>query len=336
MQIDLDLFICFAAVAEEMSFRKAAQKLGKDQSWLSRRVRKLEEYVGTSLFERNTRHVALTADGRALLQHARGFAETAQRLQGVAREMRHSQVKRLRIGAAAYSAYMPERVELVNAYMMRHPKVEVEVVYGQTFNLLERLRRRDIDVAFVSMPFDKSDFETLFFHANEGGFWLPPDDPLAAREAIAIEDLAGRRVANLPYYVKSKLQELINRRLGEAGAVMIAMPETDRSAIRLYARKQGLLLFSFDGQADLSLRSDDMVYRPMIHSRLRREMWLVRNADNQSSVVDWFWSLTRQHATADKPSIDAFDIPPATMDADGDAAEQHAGEADAAVLSRAV
>lgn len=297
MQIDLDLFICFAAVAEEMSFRKAADKLSKDQSWLSRRVRKLEEYLGVRLFERNTRHVELTADGRALLQQAREFAKLAERIQGFAREMRHSQVKRLRIGAAPYSAYMPERVELVNAFLTRHPKVSVEVVYGQTHNLLERLQRRDIDVAFVSMPFDKSELDTQFFHSSQGGFWLPHDDPLAASDTITVEDLKDRRVANLPSYVKSKLQEMIHRRLAQAGAVLIPMPETERSAIRLYARKQGLLLFTFDGKDDLSLRSDDMTYRPFANPGLRRDMWLVRNPDNQSALVNWFWTLARKHAT---------------------------------------
>lgn len=298
MQIDLDLFVCFAAVAEEMSFRKAAEKLSKDQSWLSRRVRKLEEYLGVRLFERNTRHVALTADGRALLEHARGFAEAADRLQGFAREIRHSQVRRLRIGAAAYSAYMVERVELVNSFMLRHPRISVEVLYGQTFNLIERLQRRDIDVAFVSMPFDRSDLDAMFFHSSEGGFWMRHDDPLAAKEEITAQDIRGRRVANLPRNVKSKLQQMIHKVLADAGAVLVPMPETERSAIRLYAQMQGLLLLTFDGLDDLSLRASNMVYRPIAGVDLRREMWLLRNRDNHSAVVDWFWSLARQY-TAD-------------------------------------
>lgn len=294
MQIALDLFVCFVAVAEEMSFRKAAEKLSKDQSWLSRRIRKLEEYLGVRLFERNTRHVSLTADGRALLEQAQGFADMAERLQGFAREMRHSQVRRLRIGAAAYSAYMTERVELVNKFMLRHPNDSIEVIYGQTFNLIERLHRRDIDVAFVSMPFDRTGLDGMLFHSAEGGVWMRHDDPLAYSDVVTAEQISGRRVANLPRNVKSKLQEMIHKELTAAGAVLVSMPETERSAIRLYAQKQQLLLFTFDGADDLSKPSDSMVYRPLSGLDLRRDMWLVRNTDNQSAIADWFWAQAQK------------------------------------------
>lgn len=287
--IDLDLFICFSAVAEDMSFRKAAERLAKDQSWLSRRVRKLEDYVGARLFARNTRSVELTADGQALLPYARELAKQANAAQGFAQQMRHSRVKRLRIGAAAYSAYQPRRVALVNDFIVRHPKVDVEVLYGVTPRLIEWLRQRRIDVAFVSMPFDDEGLEKLPFLRSSGGVWLPAEDPLAQQDIIRLPDLRGRRIAALTPKIKSPLRKMVYDRMEAEGATIVRMPESERSAIRLYSSAQRLVVFSFDGPDDPELKGDDVVFRPLDCAEIYRDMYLVRLPDSYSAPAQWFW-----------------------------------------------
>jgi len=76
--VDVDLMLFFYAVAEELSFTKAAQKLGIDQSWLSHKIRQFEASVGVKLFIRNTRNVELTRAGVVLLDPARRLAEVAR------------------------------------------------------------------------------------------------------------------------------------------------------------------------------------------------------------------------------------------------------------------
>ena len=128
MQIDLDLFVCFAAVAEEMSFRKAAEKLSKDQSWLSRRVRKLEEYLGVRLFERNTRHVALTADGRALLSRAQAMESGARAIgdwleAGRPDILRRAIAEKRRLLAGHFPRHVPRAAD--DAIRARHPNIHL-------------------------------------------------------------------------------------------------------------------------------------------------------------------------------------------------------------------
>lgn len=302
--VNLDLFICFAVVAEEMSFRKAAMRLSKDQSWLSRRIRSLEEYVGTLLFLRDTRSVELTPDGEALLPFAQALAEQATKTQGFAREMRNSLVKRLRIGAAAYSAYIPQRVELVGNFMTRHPNVNVSVQYGLTPVLVSRIRQRKIDIAFVAAPFDDKGLEKHLLKRSYGGLWVPAEHELASLDAIEVEDLEGQQIAALPNNIKSKLRELINDRLSDAGAILVTMPETERSAIRYYARLQRLCAFSFDGPDDSEFQASDMVFRPITEPAICREMYAIRNPDIQSAPANWFWeSVLRSVAPEeDKPA----------------------------------
>jgi len=77
--MDIRSLSCFIAVAEELHFRRAADRLNLTQPSLSQRIRLLEEEVGTALFERDRRHVALTPAGLAFLEPARkAVANVAQ------------------------------------------------------------------------------------------------------------------------------------------------------------------------------------------------------------------------------------------------------------------
>jgi DNA-binding transcriptional LysR family regulator len=88
----------FIAVAEELNFRRAAERLHLAQPSLSRQVRDLEEEIGEQLLVRDRTHVALTDAGRTLLEHARGVLATAATASHAAREAGRSAREKLKIG----------------------------------------------------------------------------------------------------------------------------------------------------------------------------------------------------------------------------------------------
>src|ERR1700748_1600022 len=91
---DLDRLIRYATVADELSFSRAAKKLGIDQPWLSRQIQQLEEQLGFPLLARTTRTVELTPDGELLLKGARELAEAADRARDLMRRLqkRHQEI----------------------------------------------------------------------------------------------------------------------------------------------------------------------------------------------------------------------------------------------------
>ncbi|MFD2500039.1 LysR family transcriptional regulator [Rhizorhabdus histidinilytica] len=86
--IDVEFLLFFNAVSENLSFTKAAKALSIDQSWLSHKIRQFEALLGFNLFIRNTRHVELTAAGRALLDPVRRLANVVDQARDAANALR--------------------------------------------------------------------------------------------------------------------------------------------------------------------------------------------------------------------------------------------------------
>ena len=98
----------FVAVAEELSFTGAAQRLQMSQQPVSATVRRLERQLGVRLFDRTTRHVSLTAAGRAVLPSARAAVEAADRFVRVADEQRDANAGVLHVGLSPGVHYRAE------------------------------------------------------------------------------------------------------------------------------------------------------------------------------------------------------------------------------------
>jgi DNA-binding transcriptional LysR family regulator len=187
--LDLRRLRYFVAVAEELHFGRAAQRLYIAQPVLSRHIRKLELELGTELFVRDSRHVELTEAGAQLLEEARELLSAAEaarrRLHGAALGGRV-----LTVGFFVGDSFTPALV----AFSERRPDVEVRLLRIYWSDQVEVLRERRADVAFVHLPIDRDELELLPVRTEPRVAVLPATHRLAGAAEISIADLADEPV----------------------------------------------------------------------------------------------------------------------------------------------
>src|SRR4051812_21281190 len=135
----------FVAVAEELHFRRAAERLYVAQPAVSEQIRKLEAELGVQLFERSNRHVAMTEAGRALLDEGRRVLERAEAAIRAAREAKERAGAALRIGYVP--DLMPAAVPRALRRLARGGDVDVRLKTGSASALIDAVRERELDVA---------------------------------------------------------------------------------------------------------------------------------------------------------------------------------------------
>src|SRR5919197_1455718 len=141
----------FVAVAEELHFGRAAQRLHIAQPPLSQQIRRLEHDLGVTLFHRTNRRVALTDAGRVFLVEARSTLAQAERAREVASRAAREDGGALAIGYMA-SAEVNVFPRLLPAFRRRHPNIEITFQLLGASEQLEALREGQIHAGFLRLP----------------------------------------------------------------------------------------------------------------------------------------------------------------------------------------
>lgn len=199
----------FVAVAEELHFRRAAERVGLAQAALSAQIRALEDELGFPLLFRTTRHVSLTQAGAVFLEEARAVLDRAETAVETARAAADSGFERLRIGGidAALVWFLPPVLRELRA---AYPEVRVPLteVTASAEQVLELLRHR-VDVAFFRAPAtDESISWELLFEEGVAAA-IPEGHPLAAKAAITVADLAPETLIGYPRHARPILHAML-------------------------------------------------------------------------------------------------------------------------------
>jgi DNA-binding transcriptional LysR family regulator len=195
----------FVAVAEELHFRHAAERLHVAQPAVSEQVRKLEAELGVTLFERTQRSVKLTVAGTAMLEEARRVLRQADIAVRAARDARQREVGRMRIG------YMPDALPPAVPRALPHfsaaaPGIGVVLDAGRPLQLVEDVRHGLLDVAVVTLPVPAKGLRVTPLGLDRAIAALPDTHPLSDDDAVRPERLADRplvlvpRMANPSFY----------------------------------------------------------------------------------------------------------------------------------------
>jgi DNA-binding transcriptional LysR family regulator len=181
----------FRAVAEELHFGRAAERLHIAQPPLSQQIRQLERELEVSLFTRSTRRVELTAAGEAYLKRAVAVLDAVDDAGQQARRIAKGVEGHLTIGcvgSATYSA-LPR---LVRALRDELPHVEISI-RGEMLApaQLDALRAGDVDIALLRPPVDDPAIRVEVLRRDRLIAALPAEHPLAQRDLLRVGDLRG-------------------------------------------------------------------------------------------------------------------------------------------------
>lgn len=178
------------AVADTRHFGQAAERCFVSQPTLSGQIKKLEEELGITLFERTKRSVETTHPGEAIVAQARRVLEQAEALQQLAQSHQDPLVGPLRMGAIpTLSPYLMPLI--LQPLQRQYPQMKLVLSEELTDTLLERLAKHEIDAALLATPVEDPDFESVVLFDEP--FWLvhPRNHPLSKKKKIIQTDLDG-------------------------------------------------------------------------------------------------------------------------------------------------
>jgi DNA-binding transcriptional LysR family regulator len=191
--LDMRKLRYFVAVAEELNFGRAAQRLHIAQPVLSRQIRSFEDELGVQLFARDSRGTQLTDAGMQLLEDARFMLSESKAL-------------RARLFRAATSTItvtvgvMPGLLatSAVRAFEASDPARHATVVQVGWADQVEVVRRGEVDVVYAREPIDHHGLGTAALLEEPRDALLPSGDPLASRASVRLAELADRRLLQDP------------------------------------------------------------------------------------------------------------------------------------------
>lgn len=197
----------FIAVAEELHFGRAAERLRMAQSPLSQTIKKLERQLGVQLFERDTRRVSLTPAGHAFLPHARRTLEEMDLARRAARATGRRIYGSVSIG---FSGALNHKTlpPLTRAVRQTYPDIDITLHGGQlSSDSLDQVERGIYDLAFVGLPARRHGVALRRISSEPLGAVLPIDHPLAGEAVLNLAALADDPFVTMPGGSGSSVRE---------------------------------------------------------------------------------------------------------------------------------
>lgn len=178
----------FIAVAEELHFGRAAQRLGISQPPLSQQIKALETSVGVRLLNRSKHKVTLTAAGAAALIEAYRLIEQADHLRAIARQANAGVVHRLAIGCVSSALFdvLPPILKRLHA---QHPEIGLSVQDQETNEAVPSMLEEKLDLAFVRIEKVAAPLAARLIMRDHFITALPSLHPLARRKTIPTASL---------------------------------------------------------------------------------------------------------------------------------------------------
>lgn len=246
----------FVAVAEELHFGRAAQRLFLTQPALSRTIRQLEDSLDTRLFDRSTRSVSLTAAGRALLEPARDALSAMRVARDAVAANESGAVGRVRVGFAGPSTHRVV-ADLVRTVQSDRPGIQL-VLRSQQYALpaLRRVQDGESDLALGRWDYFPRGLESRVVRQDRLMLAIPADHRLAGARSMSFDDLEAERFVTLEPHEGAVLIDRLRRlahHSGWAPEIGQVAPDTE-TALSLVSARMGCLL-TLQSVAETSSRS---------------------------------------------------------------------------------
>ena len=289
--VDIKHLRYFVAVAEEMNFGRAAQRLHIAQPALSRQIARLEADFGGPLFDRLRPQIKLTVAGTTLLPRARELLIRLDELVDVTRRAAGGGQGVIEIGFVG-SATFSILPEILREYRTRFADVDVLLHHMAKGDLVRALIDRRIQVAFTRPGIDDPEIQNEVVAREPMILALPADDPLAQRSSLALRSLANR-----PFIIPNpKLEDPVHDIFREAGFTPRIGQETAdlHTALGLVAAGFGYAVLP---ESVRRSRWAGVAYRSLHSPRLYTDFIISYRRDNTGEPLRSFRELVQTYKT---------------------------------------
>ena len=280
----------FLAAAKALSFTRAAELCHVSQPALTTAIKKLEAQLGSPLFHREGRQIALTEFGRRMQPHLSQIVEQERAAETVAKDFRLLNQIPIRLGVM--STIGPMRLAgLMAAFEQNSPGVETAVRDGAPEALAAQLDADELDMAILN-PLDglgeKYRAEPLY--TERYVVLLPPQHPLGARNALALRDLSGQ-----PYVdrLACEMREMVMGVCENMGVKLYARFRSERED---WVQAMVIANIGFAFMPEYSVTHPDSVRRPLVEPEVKRTISLITVPGRKHSpAVAAFVRTVRSH-----------------------------------------
>jgi DNA-binding transcriptional LysR family regulator len=283
----------FVAVAEELHFARAAERLHMAQPPLSRQISALESELGVTLFHRSKRRVELTDAGRLFLLEARRTIEQADRAAVVARRAGRGEVGRLEIAFASSVPFTSLFPRLMKEFRNAYPELKLILGEMTTREQLNALVDGRLDIGFVRPPISQPRPKSVILRTllKEPFFAaFNRDHPLVRAQKLSIEALARERFVMYPADYGTGFYDQITGLCRKAGFEPIVSQEAKQitAILSLVSAGVGITLIP---ASMTSMVPDGVVYRPLDDASAEAEVALAYRRDDHSAAIKAFVRL---------------------------------------------
>lgn len=289
----------FIAVAEELHFGRAAERLGISQPPLSQQIQALEEEIGARLFERTNRRVELTDAGRLFLDESRQVLAQVEKAVLLARRAHLGELGELKIGFTSSAPFTSTIPSSIHAFRKAYPDVHLDLQEMSSRQVLKALLEESLQVGVIrplALP-DAVHWVELFREPLVAV--LRADHPLAAgsEDGLAIAALAEEPFVFFPRSYGTGLYDQVIALTRQAGfSPRIAQEASEAmTIIGLVSAGLGVSILPASFRRT---RVDGVVYRTLSDPEATTAVWLVRRQNEGSPLALSFIDLVTREAAS--------------------------------------
>jgi len=292
----------FVAVAEELSFSRAAERLHKAQPPLSRQIQSLEQTIGAALFVRGGKRLVLTPAGVVFLKEARLTLEQSERAILSARLAAAGTTGTLQVGYMALGLYSDGVQHMFQKFGAQFPTVQTSFTLMPPAAQLDALQAKQIDAGIIHADCaPKELFNAERISEETLDFMFPVGHPLAGKADLSLKDLAGEPFVMFPRAISPVFYDRLFKAWADCGFAPRIVRESDSfpTTVVVVANGGGI---SFAGRQSGAQLSANVVIRRAVDFDYRIGSDLVwRKRDNSATLESFIGYFEAERADRGRP-----------------------------------
>jgi DNA-binding transcriptional LysR family regulator len=284
----------FVVLADELHFRRAAERLHITQAPLSLAIQALERELGTTLFIRTQRRVSLTETGALLRANARAILDLVEQTRAMIRDLETGTTGQLRIGVTPATSLLPFFPRLISNFRGAHPKVRIEMKEMPSKDQIQSLRARLIDIGFIRNPSKKGDSDVCFVNLMSDPLVvaMARNHSLSKRPRLKLADLRHEVFISYPKQSGIAIYEQVTALFAARGFSPNIVQEVQETTtlIGLAATGFGIAVVP---SGLTSIRVPNIVYRRLSDADASTEIHLAYRAGEPSAIISAFQHMAQ-------------------------------------------